>query len=256
MVSLKVIFKDKSFDDQRELSSKDFYKMMETSDVLPTSSQPSPSDFLTYFEKARANGDEIIAITISSKLSGTYQSALIAKDMCEGATIYVVDSEQTTIGQQALVRLAMALREEGYSAEAIVEALEKKKKKVIVTAVVANLDNLIRGGRLSKTAGFAGNLLKIKPLIALINGKLEVISKARGMNRAMRELVKEIDRFGGIDLSYPVYFGFTGVEDPLDPFIEIVKEAYPFKKSYRGRIGAVIGVHAGSGALAIAYFRP
>lgn len=254
MVSLKVIFKETVYEDQRTLEVQEFYQKMEKSDVLPTTSQPSPQDFLVYFEEVKAKNEEMIVIVLSSALSGTYQSAMIAKDMCEYEKIYIIDSMTTTLGLQALVHIAVQLNQEGKSAAEIVTTIEALKHKVRLVALVDTLDNLIRGGRLSKGAGFAGTLLKVKPLLSLQQGKLDVFSKARGTHKAMQGLMQEIEKQGGINIDYPVYFGYTGLKNPLTPFVQLVKETYPFEVSYQSCIGPVIGVHAGSGAFGIAYF--
>ncbi len=254
MVSLKVIFNEEVYEDQRTLSTQAFYQKMENSDLLPTTSQPSPQDFLTYFEDVKAKKEEMIVIVLSSALSGTYQSAMIAKSLCEYEKIYIIDSMTTTLGLQALVHVAIQLRQEGKDTLDIVETLEQLKYKIRLVALVDTLDNLIRGGRLSKSAGFAGKLLKVKPLLSLNQGQLGVFSKARGHHKAMLGMMQEIEKQGGIDTHYPVYFGYTGLDDPLAPLIALVKEQYSLEKEYQSCIGPVIGVHAGSGALGVAYF--
>ena len=186
VVPLKVLFGQEEYRDGIDLTMEEFYTKLTSNDQLPTTSQPSPNDFLTEFEKAKAAGEEIVVLTLSSQLSGTYQSAQLAKDYCEYEPIYIVDSLSATIGTQLLLREAIRLRDAGQSASQIAQQLEQLKERVTILAAVDTLEYLVKGGRLSKAAGFAGSLLGIHPMITLAEGKISVLGKARGKKATLQ----------------------------------------------------------------------
>lgn len=188
VVPLKVIFSDAEYRDGLDITLDEFYQRLTTSEVLPTTSQPTPNDFINHFEKAKEAGDDVIVILLSSELSGTFQSAVLAKNYVEYDRIFLVDSLNATIGLKLLINHAITQRNANKQAIEIVNELEYLKSKVTIKAVVNTLDYLVKGGRLSKAAGFAGSLLSIKPIISLIDGKIAVIAKARGKKGAMEAL--------------------------------------------------------------------
>jgi len=190
MVSLRVAFGDTVYRDNVDITHEEFYEKLTQSVALPTTSQPTPEDFLSHFEEARDKGDQLVCLLLSGRLSGTVQSALIAKDLCGYDDIYVVDSLQAVIGLRALVDLACILRDEGRSAAEIAAELESARQRMRMFAVVDTLEYLHKGGRLPAAAAVAGTLLKVKPLITLQDGSLSVIGKAMGskLSRNMREM--------------------------------------------------------------------
>lgn len=198
-------------------------------------------------------------ITISSKLSGTYQSAMIAAAGCSSA--YVVDSENASVGCGILVGLALRYLRDGMTASAIAEKLQEDKKKIVVIALLDTLEYLKRGGRISKAAAFAGGLLNIKPVISIADGEIQLLGKARGSKMGNNLLAQQIQKVGGIDftkLTKPVLLGYTGLSDVLlQKYIE--DSSYLWSASLDAvryvSIGSVIGAHAGPGAIAVAFFR-
>lgn len=253
IVPLTVIIDGVEYQDQYTLNAKEFYEKLPQCASLPTTSQPSPEAFYKHIEEAKLNNDEVIIIVLSSKLSGTYQSAMIAKEMSEYNRVYIIDSLQTTIGLQFLVNEAFNLRQQGLNAREIVEQIEKLKNKVKMIAVVDTLDYLVKGGRLSKTSAIAGTLLKIKPIITLNNGVLEVMGKSRGLTKATSTIASIIEKNGGMDLNYPVYIGYTGNTEGNEKFEEIIKMQHTFNHCQTYIVGSCIGTHAGPGAKVIAY---
>ncbi len=253
LVPLKINIGGKSYREGIDLSIKQFYEMLESSETLPTTSTPSPEDFLTYFKEAKEAGDDVIVITLASALSGTYQCANLAKDMADYSKIHVIDSEQASISQMLLVRYAIKLRDEGKTVEEIIEIIEESKKKTVLMAVVDTLEYLQKGGRLSKGAAIAGGLLKVKPLVTIKDGSLKVLGKARGFKASVKGTLAEIDNYGEFDTSAPIIYGYTGSSKQADIFKEQSDEKYNLKDTKMYPIGSVIGTHAGPGAFAIAF---
>lgn len=254
VVPLKVIINGTEYKDRMNLQPDEFYQLLQESEVLPTTSQPSPQDFLDAYQEGIKNNDSIIVITLSSGISGTYQSANIAKDLAEYDDIHVIDSLSTTQGLRLLVEKAVRLRNEGLSVNEIVDYLEEYKTRIEVIAIVDTLEYLVKGGRLSRVSGAVGTLLKFKPIIAIKDGKLESLDKCRGIQKATERIVEYIQD-APIDLDEPLSIGFTGSHKGLDKFENILKENFHFENPLYGFVGPVIGTHAGPGAKAIFYVR-
>ena len=178
VVPLTVHFGDEEYIDGVTIDHKSFYEKLVETDVHPTTSQATPAAFMTEYEKVRAAGDSAVVITLSAKLSGTYQSAVIAAADFEN--IYVVDSASATIGAAVLTELALRYLDEGLEAKEIASRLEEEKKRILIVALLDTLEYLKRGGRISKTVAFAGAVLNIKPVIAVSDGEILVLGKARG----------------------------------------------------------------------------
>jgi EDD domain protein, DegV family len=255
VVPLKVIFNQEIYDDGVDLKTDEFYQKLVAAEQLPTTSQPSPEAFLKIFEDVKEKNDEAIVILLSSKISGTVQSAMIAKDMAEYDGIHVIDSLNATIGLSLLVDVAIKLREQGLLAKEIVDRITNYIPKTKIIAVVDTLEYFVKGGRLSKTAGMAGKMLNLKPVVTLVDGTLEVISKARGLKKSYRWINNYILETYQIDLSLPIYYGYTGEPLQFDNFISTMHGGLNIEKApYEKRlIGCVIGTHAGPGAMAIAF---
>ena len=255
-VPLTVRFGDKEYLDGVELSKHQFYEMLVESDVLPTTSQAAPDHFLQLYRQIREAGDEAVVLTIASKLSGTYQSAVIAAE--EYPEIHVVDSCTATIGTGILAEYALRLAENGQDAKTIAETLTAVRSKVRLVAMVDTLEYLKKGGRISATAAIAGGLLNIKPVIGVRDGEIVTLGKARGSKQGNNLLVKEIEKAGGVDFSMPLLLGYTGLNDVLLQKY-VADSAFLWEGNTDGLvsvpIGSVIGTHAGPGAIAVAFFR-
>ena len=256
VVPLTILFGEKEYHDGIDIDHKKFYEMLIESDVLPTMSQATPSAFIRVFEKAKEDGDEVIVITLSSNLSGTYQSATIAAE--DYGNVRIIDSCSVSIGAGILTELAVSLVEKGYSADDIVKTLEKEKKNITVIAMLDTLEYLKKGGRISSAAAFAGGLLALKPVLSLKNGAIETLGKARGSKQGNNLLVKEIEAAGGIDFTRPILLGYTGLNDVLlQKYIEDSSFLWEgnVEKLNTTAIGSVVGTHAGPGAIAAAFFK-
>ena len=256
VVPLTVHFGDQEYIDGVTIDHKTFYEKLVESDVLPTTSQATPDAFMKEFDKVKEAGESAVVITVSSKLSGTYQSATIAASEYEN--IYIVDSGTAAMGSGILVELAFELLDSGMSAEEIAKTLEEEKKKIIIVALVDTLEYLKKGGRVSKTVAFAGSVLNIKPVLSVVDGEINMLGKARGSKMGNNLLVQEIEKAGGIDFAKPVMLGYSGLSDAL-----LLKYIEDSKHIWEGNldevryttIGSVIGTHAGPGAVIIAFFK-
>lgn len=256
VIPLIVRFGEEEYLDGVTIDHKTFYEKLIESDVLPATSQANPDTFMKAFDEIKAAGESAVVITLSSKLSGTYQSAVIAAEEYEN--IYVVDSGTVTIGSSILTELALKYIDEGMDAETIAQKLEEDKKKIHIVALVDTLEYLKKGGRISKTVAFAGTLLNIKPVISVTDGEINMLGKARGSKMGNNLLVQEIEKAGGIDFSKPVLLGYSGLSDILlKKYIEDSRHIWDSNlESVRyTTIGSVIGTHAGPGAIAVAFFK-
>ena len=256
VVPLTVHFGEEEYIDGVTIDHKTFYEKLIESDVLPSTSQATPDAFMKEFEKAKTAGEAAVVITLASKFSGTYQSAMIAA--AEYEDIYVVDSASAAMGSGILVELAFRLLDEGKPAEEIAAILEEEKKKIVIIALVDTLEYLKKGGRVSKTVAFAGTVLNIKPVLSVVDGEINMLGKARGSKMGNNLLVQEIDKAGGIDFSKPVLLGYSGISDALlQKYIEDSRYIWEgnLKEVRYTTVGSVIGTHAGPGAVVVAFFK-
>ncbi|MEG1069861.1 MAG: DegV family protein [Ruthenibacterium sp.] len=254
VVPLQVNFGDEHFQDGIDLSMERFYDMLAVAEKLPTTSQPSPDLFLAHFNEAKAAGDTLICILLSAALSGTCQSAEIAKEEAEYDNIYIIDSKSASLGLDLMIRRALHDVQTGMSAAEIVIDLEAAREDLRLYAVPDTLKYLQKGGRLSAATAFAGGLLGIKPVLAVVDGKLAMADKARGLPGAYVAIFKLIDKAGGIDENWPVNIGYTGKRHGVEPFTRYVMNNLHLQKPHVAPIGTVIGTHGGPGACAIAFF--
>lgn len=255
-VPLTVHFGEQEYVDKVTIDNRTFYEKLVESDVLPSTSQATPADFIKELDKAREAGDEAVIITLSSKLSGTYQSAVIAAEAYEN--MYVVDSGNVAIAGGILAELAIRLVDEGLDARAVAERLEEEKKKLVLVALVDTLEYLKKGGRVSKSVAFAGAMLNIKPVLSVVDGEITILGKARGSKMGNNLLVQEVEKAGGVDFSKPVLLGYTGLSDAL--LLKYIEDSRPLWEQgletvRYTTIGSVIGTHAGPGAIAAAFFK-
>lgn len=253
---LKAIFGEEEYLDGVTLSHEQFYEKLIETDCMPTTSQIPPIEYEELYKQVRTAGDTAVVITLSSKLSGCFQSANIARDGYEDC-IWLIDSENVSLGEQILVQYAFHLRDEGKDAAEIAAALEQHKKDVRVVALFDTLEYLKRGGRISNTAAIAGTLLSIKPVIAIERGEVVILGKARGSKNGNNMLREEIKKAGGVDFTMPYRLAYSGLDDTmLQKYIvdndSLWKEHA--KELPITTIGSTIGTHAGPGAIAVSFF--
>lgn len=258
ILPLTVTFGQESFEDGVTLSHRAFYEKLIEGETLPTTSQIPPARFEDAFAAAVAAGETVVAVTLSSRLSGTWQSACIAAERFAGQ-VFVVDSENATIGQLILVERAIELAGEGMEAAAIAAQLEREKKEICLVAMLDTLEYLKRGGRIAPSVALVGGLLSIKPVVAVQEGQVVVLGKARGSKNGNNLLVQLIEQTGGVDFSRPLRLGYTGLSDGmLQKYIEDSRALWADHAETLPppcTVGGAIGTHVGPGAIAVAFFR-
>ena len=242
---LKVFFGDREYADAVDLSHRAFYEMLVESDTMPTTSQIGPAEFGDAMEQVVAAGDTAVVVTVSGKLSGTYQSAMIAASDYPGK-VFVVDSENVSLGERILVEYGLSQLEKGSSAEQIAAAMDEQKKHI---RVIALLD--------SSAVALAGSLLSIKPVIAVEDGTVAMVGKARGSRQGNNLLRQLVEKSGGINFKKPFCLAYSGLSDMLlQKYIADSTELWKGKTERLpiATIGCTIGAHAGPGAVALAFF--
>lgn len=255
IVPLSVNFGEESYEDGVEIDADTFYKKLIGGKIMPTTSQPTPDKFAEMYQKVVSAGDEAVVLTISSKLSGTFQSANIAAEDFEGK-IFVVDTKAVTICAGVIAEYALQLAESGKTASEIKEIIDEEKDNVVLYAVLDTLEYLKRGGRISKTAALAGGLLNVKPVIDVSDGEVHSVTKGRGIKQATLLMNAEIEK-KGVNLEKPFLAGYTGCEDTLmQAYLDEHFDMWGGDREAIGvaQIGSVVGTHAGPDAFAMAYF--
>ncbi|MDO4549363.1 MAG: DegV family protein [Clostridia bacterium] len=252
---LKTIIDGVEYLDGVTISPDEFYKKLASCKEIPTTSQVPPSDFSNAYGQALSTHDEVLVITLSSKISGTYQSAVIARGEHDGK-VWVVDSESACVGERALVDYAVRLRDAGMSAGEIADELNVARKRICLLALVDTLKYLHKGGRLSRGSTLLGTVLRIKPVLSGVNGELAVLGKVRGTRQGYN-FVNDIIQKRGIDFSMPMMFGYSGSDDSrLREYLENSRGVWD---KLEGDIpvcavGSTIGAHVGPGFVAMAFF--
>lgn len=260
VLPLSVTFGTDVYMDGIDIDHQRFYEMLVERDELPKTGQVNPYAFSQTIAEAREAGDEAVIITVGAKLSGTNQSARTALAEAPGGDVFVVDSNNVTLGERVLVEYALRLVDEGRSAAQIAAAVEAVRDRVVVIGLLETLEYLVRGGRLSAAAGAVGTLLNVKPVVAVEDGLIVQLGKARGSKNGRNLLNQKVEKAGGIDFSMPLALGYTGLSDAvLKKYVE--DSAALWAGHTEGElpvhtIGATIGTHVGPGAVAVAFFQP
>ena len=256
VIPLGITFGTTTYADGVDLTNDRFYEMLIESDELPKTSQATPYAYQQVFEQVRAAGEEAVVITLSSALSGTYQSAVTAA--ADYSEVHLVDSKNVTIGQSLLVLYALRLVDEGLGAAEIAEKVEAVVGRVCLLALLDTLEYLKRGGRIPKSVGAIGELLSIKPVVGVEGGEVVMLGKARGSKNGRNQLHQQVEKHG-IDFTMPVLLGYTGLSQKLlKKYLDdnraiwegmVAEEDLPITS-----VGATIGTHVGPGAIALAFF--
>ena len=255
VLPLKILWDGEEYQDGITMKPSKFFEKLIETDELPTTSQISPYDFDKAFQEVVDAGDTAVCFTISSKLSGTYQSANIAKEEF-GDNIIVVDTLNAAVGEQIIVKRAIELRDSGKSAQDIADIINVEKKKVKIIALIDTLEYLKKGGRISATTAMAGAVLNIKPVVAIEDGEIGVLGKARGSKNGNNKLMELVQK-NGIDFNRPFLLTYAGLNDDLlQKYIKDSSSLYEGKTKELGIVplGSVIGTHVGPGAIGIAFF--
>ena len=256
VIPLTIHFWQEVLTDGVTITRSQFYERLVSVEAMPTTSQPSPAAFEEAYEEIARAGESAVVITISSKLSGTCQSAQIAAEGYDN--IYVVDSQNAANGAGILAEYAILCAEKGMAAPELAAHLKEKRNEICVIGVLDTLEYLKKGGRISKTVAFAGGVLNIKPVVTIEDGRVALIGKARGSRQGNNLLVKKIQEAGGVDFTMPILLGYTGLDDRLmQQYIQDSRELWQdgTERLDSVCIGSVIGTYAGPGAVVAAFFR-
>ena len=254
LISLNITVEDKSYRDSVDITRNEVYDMLINQGLFPKTSQPSPQDYVEIFEDVKERGDSIVVITLSSALSGTYQSALLSKDMVDYDEIYVVDSLSATHGIRHLCEHACDLRDQGADAATIAKEVDALKSRIVILAGVDTLEYLCRGGRVSRAAAAVGELANVKPIITVTEeGSVAVTAKCLGRNKAIASLVKSISSYE-IDDNFPIYTVYAVGEENTEKLEEKLSAA-GITTGPRLQLGATIGVHVGPGAYGVMFIK-
>lgn len=251
-VPIGISLEGKEYEDGVDLTKDEFYDLLVNGETFPKTSQPSPQVFLDLFEQAKKDGDEIVAILLSSALSGTYQSAVLARQMADYEGIHLIDSLTATGVIRVLADYAKGLADQGRSAAEVAALTEVFRSRVHVIAMMDTLEFLQKGGRIGKAAAMLGELARLKPLITLTEeGGVGVIGKTIGKNKAMSAMLKWLDE-RRMDEEFPRYSVFTSGTENCGQFEEKLAK-HGITTVGRLQLGAAIGTHIGPGAFGIVY---
>ncbi len=257
VLPMTVAFGEREYLDGVTLSHRQFFELLVETGDLPVTSQINPGRFEAVFRQAVEAGEEVVAVTLSSQLSGTFQSACLAAREFPGR-VHVVDSENASLGQAILIRRALQLLDGGLSGAELAERLDREKQDIRLLALLDTLEYLKRGGRLSSSAAVVGSLLSIKPVIAIERGQVKVLGKARGSRNGNNLLKQEIQQGAGIDFTRPYLLAYSGLSDELlQKYIADSRELWEVQADELPvtTIGGAIGAHVGPGAVGAAYFQ-
>lgn len=254
LIPIGISLGEKAYMDGIDLDRSQFYELLIGSKEFPKTSQPSPQAFLDIFKDAKQKGDSLVCILLSSALSGTFQSAVLAKNMADYDEIYLIDSRSAAVPIKVMAQYACRLRDEGLSAKEIAEKVEEIKPKVRLLAALDTLEYLAKGGRLNRGVAAIGDMANIKPIITLSeDGEVKVLGKTLGRNKAIHHLLQHLAEFE-VDTQFPIYTIYTYGTDNCSKFEEHLTEKN-YAIGQRMQIGPTIGTHIGPEAFGMVFVR-
>ena len=250
IVPLSVTVNGKSYIDQEEISSEEYIQFLDNDDNDLKTSQPPLGRFVETYEKLTKDGAEVISIHLSSGLSGTYQTAVQASEMVEGK-VTVIDSKSIAYGLGYQIQHIVEWLNEGLSTEVILENIQQLQNNIKLYVVIGKLDRLVKGGRISKTKGLLGNLMKIKPIGVLLDGNLEIVHSSRTQSACAKYLTKDLASFLGNDKIKSVAISHADAKDFLDKIKEKLDGHFSFTNFNTSFTTPVISTHTGTGAIGL-----
>ncbi|MCL2540595.1 MAG: DegV family protein [Firmicutes bacterium] len=253
IMQVPVFIEEKEYVNDGSAGYKDFYTTIAKLSAPPKTAQINPYRMEEEFKHWLGKSNEIIGMFMSSELSGTHQSALMARNMLDGQQIYIVDTKNITVGLGLLVLEAVRLRDAGMTARDIYERLSELKNRVKLFAVVDTLKYLKMGGRISGTAALIGTMLNIKPLVQVFEGKVLPLAKAKGYSKAVQEIFGFIEKHP-IDTALGAVIAHSDALDGAQGFARQVKARYDVEIKGIHELGPALGSHVGPGGIGIAYF--
>lgn len=239
-----------------ELSNEAFYQKMKSSPILPCTSQPAVEDIHRVYSEALADGSDVIAIHMSSGLSGTYQGGILAANTLENPRLHVFDSRKASVGMGLLVVEAARMAERGASVESILQRLAEMQKRMQCIFVVGKLECLIKGGRISRAKGVVAEVLDIKPVLHMDDdGYIMPYDKARGMKGSQHKLISIMEK-NGFDLAHQtIGICHSAIPDIADHLSKAIQDKFGVQEVIIGEIGPVIGSHVGDGTFSVFFER-
>lgn len=255
VLPLSVVFGQTALRDGVDITREEFWKRLPDSDPLPTTSQATPSDFSSLFKQFSEAGDEVIALPLSAKLSGTYASAVTARDSQSNWPVDVVDSRSVSVGLGLMVQEAVAMIDAGASRDQIVARLIRMREQVRIIFAVETLEYLQRGGRIGKAQAFVGTLLKFKPLLAIVDGEVvpvtRVRSRAKALETMQETLLTQVPQRGP-----QVRLGVTHAlaADEAKAVGAKLVASFSTSQVFTAHLGPVLGVHVGPGTIGVAVY--
>jgi DegV family protein with EDD domain len=257
VLPLLVVFGQQTLRDGIDITREEFWARLPKSNPLPTTSQVAPADFITLFQRFTEAGDEVVALTISAKLSGTYSSAAVGRDSQPNWPVDVVDSRSTSVGLGLLVEEALRLADQGADRDEIVARLIEMCERVHVIFAVETLEYLQRGGRIGKAQAFVGTLLKFKPLLGIQEGEVVPVARVRSRAKALESLqdalLQQVPGRGP-----QVRLGVTHAQVPEEAAVvaRSLAERFETPNVFICDLGPVLGTHVGPGTIGAAVYAP
>ena len=255
LVTTTSCFQDETFRENTPETFEKFYEKLETSDALPVSSQPSPNEYVNLFEEAKSQNEDVLVICVSSKLSGTYNSAMLAKNISEYDNVYIVDSLQATVSLRLLVMYALRLRDQGMDIPKIYEKVLLQRHKICLYGVPENLVYLKKGGRVPVVLANIADTLKLKPILTIRDGIIESIKNVRGFKSAISYMIEASVSDLNMDTSFPYAIAHSRDVEKAEKLQTQLLEKRPKLNTAIYEIGPAIGTHVGPRGIIVAYFQ-
>ena len=255
IVPLTIHLGDKSWKDYYDVETDEYYELLRKSSAFPTTSQPTPQDFVNAYSPFVEKGEPILSVHLSSKLSGTFQSALLARSQFAGARIEVVDSLQASFALSMIVIICAEKANQGASLEEVADMARKIGPQIETYFSVDSLEYLHRGGRIGKAQAFLGTLMKIKPLLKVVNGEVQPIEKIRTRDRLLNRFVELVEQAAREHSQLILTVAESDNSEVMTELLGRLERIPGVSLVFRGKIGGVITSHAGPGALGIAFVK-
>lgn len=256
MIPMIVSFGEEEYFDGVNLLPDEFYEKLQASKEAPKTAQVTPFRFEEVFEKEVNAGNDVVAIVLSSRLSGTCEAARAAASKFDGK-VHVVDTMNATSGERVQMLYALELVKQGLSAKEIAEKLEERKNDVVAMAVVDTLEFLKKGGRVSSAAAFIGGMLSIKPVIRVVDGEVKVVAKAHGQKKGILTMKQFVKDAGGIDFNMPYCVIWGGTDSSIaEDFIDKNPDIWEGgERPHHHVITSTVGTHVGPGAIGLVFYK-
>ncbi len=251
VIPIKVNFDGEEFIPWVNMTNAQFYEKLKSSDKLPSTSLINEQIYAEVIGEELSRGNAVFVMSLSSGLSGSYSALERAAAKINSPDVRILDTQSVTICQHLIVDEAVKIAASGAGLDELKERMEVLKKKARLYAVVDDVTNLVKGGRLSKTAGFAAGALKIKPVVTITDGLVKAVGKAFGINRATDLCVGYIKN---VDINHGICFGHSDCPERLGKFMGVVKDKTGIADYPIYELGSVVGTHAGQGCVGLAYF--